>query len=159
MLSLMQLNENENILLFACKKYFPEQKNRILLVNPHLEDNQDIINPFYETSTFEVLCFCQLLLDKSDKTKNNYFLARGFDSEKGEGIIKLLKIMNKEKIYDSKIEYMLDIVFEDDINFLGFDRAISCIIQSKHKGNIILSSWEGNIYLLTPPNLDFFVLC
>ena len=158
-LSLMKLNKNENILFCACKKYSPEQKNGILLVNPHLEDNKDLVYPFYETDKFEVLCFCQLYTDKSDKSNNNFFFAGGFDWQKGEGIIKLYMLIYNEKIFNTKIEYVLDIVFENDNNFLGLERPISSIIQTKKKGNIIASSWDGNIYLLTPPNLDFFELC
>lgn len=64
-----------------------------------------------------------------------------------------------KKIINTKIENVLDIVFEKDNNFLGLERPISSIIQTKKKGNIIVSSWDGNIYLLTSPNLDFFELC
>ena len=73
-------------------------------------------------------------------------------------MIKLYKLIYNDKVCNTKIEYILDIVFENNDDFLGFERPISSIIQCKNNGNIILSSWDGNIYLLTEPNLDFFVL-
>ena len=157
-LSLMELNENKKILLCACKKYSSNQKNGILLVNPDSEERQEISNPFYDTNTFEVLCFCQIFVNKNNKTYNNFFFVGGFDTENGEGMIKLYKLIYNDKVCNTKIEYILDIVFENNDDFLGFERPISSIIQCKNNGNIILSSWDGNIYLLTEPNLDFFVL-
>jgi hypothetical protein len=53
--------KNKNrILLCACKKYFSDQKNGILLVNPQLNDNHDVNDPFYDTGDFEVYCFCPI---------------------------------------------------------------------------------------------------
>ena len=40
--------------------------------------------------------------------------------------------------------------------FLGFKGPISCIIQTRMTGNIIVSCWDGNNYLFTPPNFDIF---
>ena len=156
-LSLFNLNEEKKILLCACKKYLSDQKNGILLVNPDLEDNQEVIDPFYDTDDFEVYCFCQLYLN-DNKTYSNYFLAGGFEHEMGEGVIKIFKLISSEKVFDTKIEYILDIVFDFKENFEGFERPISSIIQSKKNGNIIVSCWDGNVYLLTPPNLDYLLL-
>ena len=155
-LSLMNLKEKNNILLCACKKYISGQKNGILLVIPQLEDWQDLVWTFYDTDDFEVYCFCQLYLN-DNKTYSNYFLVGGFDNEIGEGVIKLYKLISTEKVCDTKIEYILDIVFDIKENFEGFERPISSIIQSKKNGNIIVSCWDGNIYLLTPPNLDYLL--
>ena len=155
-LSLLNLNEEKKILLCACKKYISGQKNGILLINPQLEDKQDVIGGFYDTDDFEVYCFCQLYLN-DNKTYSNYFLVGGFDNEIGEGVIKLYKLITTEKVCDTKIEYILDIVFDIKENFEGFERPISSIIQSKQKGNIIVSCWDGNIYLLTPPNLEYLL--
>ena len=156
-LSLMELNEKNKILLCACKKYSPQQKNGILLVNPQLEDNLEVINPFYDTDYFEVFCFCQLFINKNNIIYNNFFLVGGFDNEKAEGVIKLYKLIKEERTCNTKIEFILDIVFESNGNFEGFELPISSIIQSKKTGNIIISSWDGKIYLLTPANLDFFL--
>ena len=90
------------------------------------------------------------------KSYSDYFLVGGFDSEVGEGAIKLYKLIRSESVCNTKIEYILDIVFEINEKFEGFERPITSIIQSKKNGNIIVSSWDGKIYLLTTPNLDFF---
>ena len=153
----MELNEKNKILLCACKKYSPQQKNGILLVNPQLEDNLEVINPFYDTDYFEVFCFCQLFINKNNIKYNNFFLVGGFDNEKAEGVIKLYKLIKEERTCNTKIEFILDIVFESNGNFEGFELPISSIIQSKKTGNIIISSWDGKIYLLTPVHLDFFL--
>ena len=156
-LCLMELNEKNRILLCACKKYSSQQNNGILLVNPQLEDNQEIIEPFYDTIDFEVYCFCQIHIYKNNISYNDYFLVGGFDSEKGEGVLKLYKLIDKEKTYITKIEFILDIVFEENDNFEGFELPISSIIQSKTTGNIIITSWDGKVYLLTQIYLDFFL--
>ena len=41
-------------------------------------------------------------------------------------------------------------------NFKGFRGPISSIIQNNISGNILVSCYDGNIYLFTPPNLDFY---
>ena len=162
------------ILLCASKKYNEGQKNGILLVNPQLEGNKDIIDPFYETDNFEVYCFCQILIiennnDIFDKninekyrkkikiTNTEYFLAGGFDSDKKEGKIKLFEIIYGNEAWNTKIEFIQDIEFEDDESFRYFDGAINCIIQSKISGNIIICCENGKVYLFTPPNIDYYL--
>ena len=154
-LYLMNIDERNKILLCACKKYLPNQRNGILLINPQI-DNKDIINPFYDTDQFEVYTFCQIYLN-TNKSYSNYFLVGGFDVQKREGMLKLYELVCDEKIYEAKIKYILDIQIEKKGNFNGFDRPINCIIQSKKNGNIIASSWDGNIFLFTHPNLNFFL--
>ncbi len=84
--------------------------------------------------------------------KSNVFLVGGFDREKGEGIIKMYKIFTDET-NNTSIEYEQDIIIED----LRFDNPISCITQSKITGNILITSWDGNVYLFKPPNIHFFL--
>ena len=155
-LCLMELNEKNKILLCACKKYSSQQKNGILLVNPQLEDNKEVIDPFYDTDDFEVFCFCQLFINKNNISYNDFLLVGGFDCAKGVGVLKLYKLIKNERAYNTKIEFILDITFEDNEHFDGFELPINSIIQSKASENIIISSWDGKIYLLTPANLDFF---
>ena len=163
-LSLMYINEDCNILLCACKKYFDRQKNGILLVNPQFGDNQEINDNFYDTEDFEVFCFQQIsIFDNESSNENkkkrysNYFLVGGFDAEKGEGIIKWYKIIYNNKICDTKIEFIFDIVNYYNQNFHGFDMPISCITQSKISGNIYISCWDGNVYLFNSPNINYFI--
>ena len=175
-------NNKIKILLCACKKYTSRQKNGILLVNTNLSENRDIENPFYDTGTFEVHCFCELSRVKKAKTdkKNNeeneiisslkkekkyddenkdilaptnYFLVGGFNIEKREGEIKLFQAIFGEKAYNTRIVFVQDIDFKEN-EF--FDGPINCLVQSNIKGNILASCYNGNIYLLTPPNLDFY---
>ena len=152
-LYLMKINIAKNILLCACQKYFPNQKNGILLVNPEVGKN-DVIEPFYDTGEFEVFCFCQIYINQS---YTNYFFVGGFDIEKREGGIKLYQLICDEETSNAKIEFVLDIVIEKGENIKGIEKPINGIIQSKKKGNIIVSSWDGNTYLFTPPNLNFFL--
>ena len=40
--------------------------------------------------------------------------------------------------------------------FDGFKSPINCIIQSRIKGNILMSSFDGNVYLFSEPNINGF---
>ena len=108
-----------------------------------------------------------------DLIETNYFFVGGFDPEKREGQIKLYKIHFKKKACDTTIEFLQDILNNEqnsnplqDFSYddkkkksLGsFDDPISCIIQSEITGNIIVGSYSGNVYLFTPPNLEYYDL-
>lgn len=47
--------------------------------------------------------------------------------------------------------------FKEYNTFYGFKGAVSSIIQSSLTGNILVSCFDGNIYLLTPPNLEYYL--
>ena len=161
------------ILLCACKKYNLDQKNGILIINAELSNNKDINKPFYDTDDFEVHCICPI--SKIENNNENYdninkeykknikvidtefFLVGGFDVEKGEGKIRLYKLKFSSEVYDTKIEYLQDIEFYEYENFEGFEGPINCIIQSKITGNIIINCYNGEIYLLTRPNIDYYL--
>ena len=165
---------NYKILICACKKYAKDQKNGILLVNPQLGDNKNIENPFYEIENFEVYCFCPILIveNKNSNFENideeyrknitikdtDYFFVGGFDLDKREGLIKLYKIVYGSKAWETKIEFIQDIIIQENENekFEDFDGAITCIIQSKISGYILVTCYNGNVYLFTPPNKDLF---
>jgi hypothetical protein len=146
--------EQQNKILFcACKKYFQNQRNGILLVDVLDETNQRAF-PLYETDNFEVYCFCPIYLDVKDKDKkilSDYFLVGGFDIERREGRIKLFKEIYDEKNFFSNIEYLQDIE-------IGFEGAVSSIIQSQNYGNILVACYDGNIYLLNKINLAFYLM-
>ena len=164
---------NYKILLCACKHYQKNQKNGILLVNPQLGDNKNIENPFYETKNFEVYCFCPILIIKNNNnnfenidekyreniniTDTEYFLVGGFDTEKREGQIKLYKIIYGAKAWETEIEFIQDIVIPYDDQFEDFDGAITCIIQSRISGLLLVTCYNGNVYLFSPPNMEFFI--
>ena len=158
---------NNKILLCACKKYIKGQKNGILLVTLQINDKK-ISNNFYDTGNFEIYCFCPILLvNNSFKIKEDYsfeeteyFFVGGYDNNKKEGLIKLYQIIyNEENFEKTKIKYIQDIIIEKDIKssynyFNGFDGPITCITQSKYSGNILITCFDGNVYLFTKPNIN-----
>jgi hypothetical protein len=167
-----KVDENEyykdKILLCACKKNLSHQKNGILLVNIHNilgKDYQKVKQPFYDTREFEVYCFCPLKIEEIKNTINinvkiyetEFFLVGGFDNDKCEGKIKLYKIIYNEEPTEAKIEYLQDIEFKKTRDFSGFGGAISSIIQSKEQGYILASCYDGKVYLLSRPNLDYYL--
>ena len=155
---------SHKILLSACKKYIKKQKNGILLIKMDLK-NDEFSNIFYDTGNFEVMCFCQILnvqktgyIFKNDVIVYNteYFLAGGFNKKKGKGVIKLYKIVYNDNFLETKIEYIQDIEPELKDDFKGFNKPISCIIQSKKTGNLYISCWNGNIYSFNQPDMEYF---
>ncbi len=154
-------------MLCACKKYKKNQKNGILLVNIDTGKPLNIVHSFYHTKNFEVFCFCQIgiksnnnpirILDELKYNNNNlsytdYFFVGGYDKGKSRGSIKLFKLIKSENNYS--IEYIQDIDIEKSKKFKGFKDTINCIIQSKRKGDILVTSWDGGVYLLSPPKMD-----
>ena len=165
-----EVNCKNRLLLCACKKYIDNQKNGIYLANPQLEDKQGINNPFYDTGNFEVFCFCPILIVNPDNSllekrkekeiiDTDYFFVGGFNLDKREGEIKLFKVIYSEKASDNKIEFVKDIEFERNKEFTGFEGAISYIMQTKIESNgyILISCYNGKVYLLTMPNLDYYL--
>ena len=165
-LALMPRDESQTkyrYLLCACKKYESNKMNGILIVSDQIESNIEIKNPFYNTGNFEVYCFCPLLYKENQKyekifdddnlIESDYFLVGGYDQMKGKGLIKLFKLNYKENIEDTTIEYIQDIDIEQGKNFSGFKQPISCILQSKKNGKILVSCWDGNVHLFSRPNI------
>ena len=173
-LSLIQIgnkNSPDRLLLCACKKYFSDQKNGILLVNPEIKYNHQIDDPFYDTDYFEVYCFCPISICKDTKMTdsikedtniiNAFFFVGGFDNQKREGKIRLYRVLNSDNIFKTKIEYLQDIEFykNDENNKkrkITFEGPISCIIQSKEQENILATCYDGNVYLFSCPNVSFY---
>ena len=148
---------DNKILICACTKYLPDQRNGILLVNPQLDDKEDVKNPFYDTGDFEVHCICPILEIADEECKDTeFFLVGGFDNEKYIGKIKLFKVIYSNKAFNTKIEYLQDIEFEINDDFEGFQGPLSCIIQSSN-GNILATCYDGNVYKLSSPDLSFYM--
>ena len=192
----------ENVLLCACKKYYDNQKNGILLVNLNYEEDTISKTHFYNMQEFEVYCFC-IIKEKNTKIDHSindqtkfykrtaFFFVGGFDNVKREGRIKLFKFVTDSQNNITGIKYIQDIeinrtliedkkenqksqenivknektVIEEDkeeeniidpFNFNGFKGAISSIIQSDKTQNILVSCYDGKIYLLSKPNLEAF---
>ena len=110
--------------------------------------------------TFEVYCFCQLLIfeekgiisHQTKKKETNYFLVGGFEKKKNKDVIKLYKIIYEKK----KIEFIQDVMIESR-NFKGFNMPISSIIQTRTNGNILITCWDGNVYLFSCSYFDYFL--
>ena len=171
-------NIENRILLFACKKYFKNQKNGIYALynmNDLLESQndkskfQEVDSYFHNTDNFEPYCICPLLIIKlknileasAEIKETNYFLVGGFVKKRKEGMIKLYKI--NYEIDDKKltqlskfsIEYIQDFKIFDE-NFEGFKGPISCITQSKKDGNLLITCWDGKIYFVKYTGFSFY---
>ena len=160
--------ENKKLLLVACKKYFKDDKNGILLIN--LQFNNDDIEKkcqkFYDTKNFEVYCFCPILkidkkemLNPAQKIDTGYFLVGGFDLDKEQGLIKLYKVIYYDEIEKIEIKSIQDIILKKKIGisdleiFEGFKKPINCIIQSP-QGEILATCHDGNVYLFSGLNFE-----
>ena len=168
-LSIMDF-DSYKIILCGCKQYNKNQKNGILLVNEKMAHEE-----FFDTEDFEVYCLCPISETKKEEditilNPTNYFFAGGFDQGKNKGMIKLFKIIKEGKFQG--IEYVQDIIFSSipfsknmdclgqknkSIFFNDFKRTISCIIQSKVTGEIFITSWDGFVYLFSPPNISYYL--
>ena len=167
-LSLMPREETKTknkTLLCACKKYDSNQKNGILLVNMQIDRFNQFNESFYDTGNFEVYCICPILkkgdnhgkileIDYSILKDTDYFLAGGFDQNKSKGMIRLYKLVRNQNFKKTTIEYIKDIEIEKSKNFNGFKKPITCMIQSKKDGNLLVTSWDGNVYLFSCPKIE-----
>ena len=157
--------KSDKYLLCACKKYSNSQKNGILLVNCQIAPNTTAEKEkFIDTDNFEVHCFCPILnvIDNKDSEEaqieqTNFLLVGGFDNDLREGVIRLYKIYYGDKASITDIEYLQDIPFKEKENIDEFNGPVNCLIQSKKTGNILASCYNGNIYLLTPPNINYYL--
>ena len=170
-----------SLLFCACKKYKEDQENGILIVEIDLNKEEKYKHTFYKTN-FEVYCFCSISKITNNNEYNNeiniddeyrqnvktertvYLLIGGFDKAKRQGTIKLYKIIiNSEETQiennseETRIKYMQDITIDDDNNYEYFNGAISCIIQSSLTGLILATCENGNVYLFSKPNIDYYL--
>ena len=99
-----------------------------------------------------------LILGNNKVEDSEYFLVGGYEIKKYQGIIKLFKIIYGEN-NNNKIEYIQDIIFEKNKkkNFKSFKGPISSIIQSTETGNILITCWDGNVYLMSYPYIEYFL--
>ena len=167
-LATISINNNKEILLCACKKYLKHQKNGILLVNIEKNNNNEYkySHQFYNTYNYEVFCFCPIfIIEKKDiltnggtKKKTDYFLVGGYQTNINKGKIKLYKISYEDNLSDNKIEFIEDInILDKSKKFKGFKGPISYITQSKNDGKILITCWDGNVYLFNPPNIECYL--
>ena len=154
--------QNENkILLCACKKYTESQKNGIIIIDTNsIGEKKELYYILHDTDDFEVSCFCPLKIKKDNKMQiTNYFLAGGLDEEKKQGMIKLYKVQynGKETNDKIKIEFLQEIGIETNEKNENFNSNIECMMQSQSDGKIYISSSDGNLTLFSGPNLDYYI--
>ena len=64
---------------------------------------------------------------------------------------------NKENFENTEIEYIKDIEIKSNKRgnkFDGFEGNITCIIQSKYNGNILITCSDGKVYSFKNPNIN-----
>ena len=177
--------ESKLLLFCACKKYQGNQENGILLVVIELKQKEKYKYKFHKTD-FEVYCFCSISNIKNNNKENNdeinidekyreniqkentdYIFIAGFDNDKRQGTIKLYKIIpssksdetqikNNDNSEETTIKYIQDITIDDE-NFEDFEGAVSCIIQSSITGHILVTCENGNVYLFSQPNIEYYL--
>ena len=166
----MSVMHEQQILLCACKKYTEYQKNGILLVFLNYEENTNSKAQLFSTGDFEVYCFCPIAypdygkkhrINENYDKESDFFLVGGFHKKRREGKIKLFKLVKDESNIIKGIKYLQDIEIDkskgeknEKENFHGFKGAISSIIQSSETKNILVSCYDGKIYLLSKLNLE-----
>ena len=174
--------DDKKLLLCGCKKYTSKQKNGILFVILNTDEKGLSKPTFIETKEFEVYCFCPIKIvdskiqrevnDKNDYSQGtDFFFAGGFDRKTREGKIKLFKLENNgtnnvegiKFLQDIEIDKTEEILTTEEENqnkpkdiFNGFKGAISSMIQSTITQNILVSCYDGKIYLLSKPNLAYY---
>ena len=150
-LCVIDINKKFKLLLCACKRYIPFQKNGILMIKIDVK-NFKVFEKFEETEDFGVNCFCKIY--ESDDKKLVYILVGGFEFDKRRGIVKLYKITFDEN--EEKLEFIQDAIEEYELlENNDFDGMIENIIKSKHKKrDIIISCLDGSNYLFNLPKDD-----
>jgi hypothetical protein len=157
--SLLVMNNEEStnkktFIICACKKYTKKQENGLLLVS--IVDNRGQDNSFFPTNSFEPNCLCNILYIKNKEKyyNTNYFIVGGYFQEKGTAGMQLFKLNNNEK----EVEFIQDINLEKK-EFNAFTGEITCITQSKDTGNLVITCSDGNVYLFSPPNINYYLFC
>ena len=63
----------------------------------------------------------------------------------------------KMEIFSGNKNVNENVIIQIKQDFKGFRGPITSIIQSNITGNILITCYDGNIYLFSPPNLDFYL--
>ena len=81
----------------------------------------------------------------SDKDTNKNVLIFKENNSKNDSL-------QNQKVLDYKKKFL-----KERSSFYGFNGPISSIAQSRLNGNILVTCYDGNVYLLTPPNLELYL--
>ena len=116
-----------------------KKKGAVKLFKLNYEDeNNNINNDSHNNST----------INYSMINKNFQMIEYVQDIIFEEKTIKQLTLVKNDKDYSKNIS---------DYNFTGFQRNISCITQSKKTGKILITCWDGNVYLFSTPNISYYL--
>jgi len=158
-------SEDNKLLLAACKKYIQGDKNGILLIKLQYNKDKNEIKTskkFYDTENFEVYSFCPIFkIDNKEilnaqKIESEYFLVGGFDITKGEGLIKLYKVIYSDEIKNTEIELIQENIIEkmegqNNSELFKRKKPITCIEQTS-EGEILVV-YDENVYLFSAPKI------
>ena len=78
------------------------------------------------------------------------------DFKKCKGMIKLYKVIYGKKNNETKIKYIQDVNLNNK-NIKRLNGPISCITQSSIDGKILITCWDGNIYLCYWPDISDYL--
>ena len=156
------IKSNNKILLCSCNNN--QKENGILIIKLPLDEKEKILYKFYKTN-FKIICFCPILVNNKDI---KFILTNGFRNINLVEEIKLYKIYLSENFENINIEWIKDIIIE--INAINenviskenkennrFKNQINYLTQSKFFENILATTYDGNHYLLTPPNINSYL--
>ena len=128
-----------------------------MLIEIEIKENGElkINNSIFKTNNFDANCFCQINKEENKNNLSKYLFVGGLDAEKREGAVKLYRLDFSEN--NVNLEYLQDIE-NDNISFEKFQGTINCIIQLKENDDdILISCMDGNLYLFSKPNIDFYL--
>ena len=162
---------DDKILICACTKYTMPQKNGLLFINTKFTASRELYDSFINTDNFQPYCLAQIYLVDTTNIKDNecnkkerkrystnYFFVGGFNEERAKGAIKLYKINFDNMPETITIEFVYDIILENEKEeFYGFNGAVTSIVQSFETGEFLISCSDGNICLFTPANINYFL--
>ena len=179
------IETSSEVLLCGCKQYNKNQRNGILLVdlNTYKEEFLDTLD--FEVYCFCPISNIDNKEENKIKlSPTNYIFVGGFEKDKNRGCIKLYKIEENQEETKNNItlEFIQDIIpdgrrvkkmykikeynknkttkykeVEYYYYFECFKRNISSIVQSKITGDILITSWDGNVYIFSPPNISYYL--
>ena len=77
--------------------------------------------------------------------------------ERTERKFEIPKNEKENNLQNEKINEYKKRILKERNTFNRFGGPISSIIQSRSTGNILVTCYDGHVYLLTPPNLDYYL--
>ena len=123
------------------------------------EESEDTYIEFIQDIEIEKVVKKQEEIPHKNKKKDEEQINNGDDindaaHNKNENIKQTENISSP--MNDKAEEYQKKL-YQDRNTFNGFSGPISSIIQSSYTGHILATCYDGHVYLLTPPNLEYYL--